>query len=73
MPLAAKVLAAETVGDETVLVTDRVGLADVVQQGEVNCRCAHPFMAQGPRKHATLSPPPFKLMDCWETSLMRRG
>ena len=70
---AAKVLAAETVGDQTVLVTDRVGLADVVQQGEVNVDVPISFHGSRAANTPPLSPPPFKLMDLLETSLYAQG
>jgi hypothetical protein len=66
---AAKVLAAETDGDQTVLVTDRVGLADVLQQGDI--KIDTPITFHGPKAANTppLTPPPFKLLDLFETPL----
>jgi len=64
---AAKVLAAETDGDETVLITDRVGLADVLQQGEINAD--HSINFHGPKiSYAPRSSEPrFNLMGLIET------
>jgi hypothetical protein len=64
---AAKVLAAETVGDQTVLVTDRVGLADVLQQGEINVDTPITFHRSIAADTPRVSPRPFKLMDLIET------
>jgi hypothetical protein len=70
---AAKVLAAETSGDQTVLVTDRVGLADLVQQGEVNVDVPISFHGSRAGNTPPLSAPPFKLMDLLETPLYAQG
>jgi hypothetical protein len=64
---AVKVLAAETDGDETVLVTDEARLADVVQQGEINVDS--PVSFHGPKESSALQVParPFSLLDLIET------
>jgi len=65
---AVKVLAAETDDGQTVLVTDRVGLADILQQGEINVDTPINFHSV----NAANTPPPlpnFKLMDLIETPL----
>jgi hypothetical protein len=62
---AAKILAAETDGDQTVLVTDRVGLADVLQQGEINVDV--PINFHGTSAANSPQTPPFHLMDLIET------
>jgi hypothetical protein len=64
---AAKIVAAETQGDQTFLYTDYATLADVVQSGELKVDAAVGF--HGPR-HATVQPPParpFHIMDLVET------
>jgi hypothetical protein len=76
---AAKILAAETDGDETVLITDAAKLSDIVQNGEINLDT--PITFHGPQisttTHAVTPPPtatttlqsrsPFHFMDIFET------
>ena len=64
---AAKVLAAETDGDQTVLVTDRVGLVDVLQQGEINMDSAINFNGPKVASAPEVSVPAFSLKDLIET------
>lgn len=64
---AAKVLAAETDGDQTVLVTDRVGLAEVVQQGQINVDNAITFHGPKVAYAPQVAAPPFSLMGLIET------
>jgi len=65
---AAKVLAAETDGDETVLITDAAKLADIVQNGEINLDT--PITFHGPQMSSAITPQPppaFHFMDLFET------
>jgi hypothetical protein len=64
---AAKVLAAETDGDQTVIITDQAKLTDVVQQGEINLDS--PVSFHGPKLASTsTAPSPFhRLMNLIET------
>jgi hypothetical protein len=64
---AAKVLAAETDGDQTVIITDQAKLVDVVQQGEINLDSAVSF--HGPRQSSASATRPVsgRLMDLIET------
>jgi hypothetical protein len=76
---AAKILAAETDGDETVLITDAAKLSDIVQNGEINLDT--PITFHGPQMSAASTPrtlpptpaathpsrPPFHFMDLFET------
>jgi len=64
---AAKVLAAETDGDQTVMIVDAARLADVVANGEINLDS--PIGFHGPRASTAFHPParPFPLMEMIET------
>jgi hypothetical protein len=64
---AAKVLAAETDGEQTVIITDQAKLVDVVQQGEISVDS--PVSFHGPKvSSASAAPPqPFRLRDLVET------
>ncbi len=64
---AAKVLAAETDGDQTVIITDQAKLVDVVQQGEINLDSAVRF--HGPRQSSASATRPVsgRFMDLIET------
>jgi len=63
---ASKVLAAETDGDQTVIIVDQAKLTDVVAGGEINIDS--PIGFHGPRNVSTSEPPPhsFSLMDMIE-------
>jgi hypothetical protein len=78
----AKILAAETDGDETVLITDSAKLSDIVQDGEINLDTPITFhgpqiaVAQPsltfpalpmPQASTQQSRPPFHFMDIFET------
>jgi len=69
---AAKILAAETDGDETVVVTDAAKLADVIASGDLHLNTGINF--HGPALASNESPatprpskPPFRFMDFLET------
>jgi hypothetical protein len=78
----AKILAAETDGDETVLITDAAKLNDIVQDGEINLdtpitfhgpqlSAAQPYLTLPTYRPAQSEPPqsrpPFHFMDLFET------
>jgi hypothetical protein len=78
----AKILAAETDGDETVLITDSAKLSDIVQNGEINLDSPVTFHGpqvavadtpltlpspQAPQASTPSSRPPFHFMDLIET------
>jgi hypothetical protein len=70
---AAKVLAAETNGDQTVLITDRVGLADVLQQGEIAADNAVTFHGPKVAYAPQLTEPRFDPMGLIETPVYAQG
>ena len=70
---AAKVLAAETDGDQTVLVTDRVSLADVLQQGDIKLDNAINFHTRTASYAPPVHGPTLSLMNLIETPVYAQG